>query len=317
MSNAPTPSETAVALFTPNESALRELVANSAPILSATDATVTQLHEARMPLVRARTTIENARVEIKAPYLAACQAIDAEAKRLTAITLPTEKAIETRQRALEAEAEKRKQEAAAAALRRASAWVQRFADVGARLDIVEAQGLQDATLEARLADETAAHTARVQAEAEARAKREAEEAEARAKRAAEEAAARAAAEVQLAAERERARVESERLAAESRALAEERARVEAERRQLAAERAAAEAHERERAAAEQQARAKAEREARIAAALPLAQRIEAYADALAGVAQPVHPAVQTTIHQALGSLRALAHRLASGEEVVR
>lgn len=228
MDTTPNTTDEALALFSPNHAALAEMVAAAAPILEARDATIAQLHECRMPLKAARVAIDSTRKLLIAPALEHQRRINEHAKSLIAIIEPTEKAIEQRQRAAEAEAERIRKEEAAAALQRVVDWSDRFRAFGVTVPAAQIQAATDEQLEAEVAV-----AAQEQAD-----------------RAAAAAAERAAAE-------ETARIERERIEAE-RAKAEEAERVEREAR-IAAEQAAHEQREAERLQREAALKAEHER----------------------------------------------------------
>lgn len=260
--------EAALTTFRPTDAELAALAENASPILAVKDATIEDLHAARMPLKNARVAIEKTRKALKEDALRFGRAVDAEAKRLTQIVEPVERKIEQRQRAIEEEiaAAKRREEEAAFA--RALSWADRYRAVGVSNPAAWYRERSDEELEAGIAE----------AEAEFRRKEaEAAAARARAEAAAAEERARAEFEARAAKERREAEERAERDAREK-ALVQENLRLAAERaereKELEAERARI-AEER-RALAEQQAevakqRAQQEEEARRRAAAEAAE----------------------------------------------
>lgn len=347
MSTTPTTQDVASALatFSPTEAALRELVANSAPLLHATDATAEQLHAARMPLKNARVDIDKRRKDLIAPALEFQRAVNEHAKALVALVEPTETALEQRQRALEAEERAAKERKRRAALELAEEWARQFAAVGYPLSVIEALDADQDLLAARLNAATAAYAeaqrkaaeeraAAEAAEAAARAQREAAEAAARAQREAEEQErARKAAEEREAVRREREALEAERKAEaakraeEARALAEARAREEAElraqrealaaqQREIEAAKRAAQEAERQRLAAEAAVKAEAERKARALAAAPLAAQVRELAERVGGIQGPDDARCHAILHGAATDLERYAAALEAGEVTV-
>lgn len=205
------------------------------------------VHAARMHVRELRVGVEKKRKELKAQALRFGEAVDGEAKRITALLAPVEEHLVEEESRVEAERERRKRDAEALRRQLLAARMRSLADVG-RTDIspLDVDPLNHAEWTALLASCTADHEAKLAREREERSAREAEDAARRA--------------------------EDERLAIERRALQEEQAQVQAERARLDAERAeverskAAEARrlEDERRAAELKAKAEADAKAELA-----------------------------------------------------
>jgi hypothetical protein len=228
------------------------------------------VHEARIALRDKRIQVEETRKELKAGVLEAGRAIDAEAKKLTAIVEPVETALKAQEDAVEAERQKIKD--AEAAQRRAvvQGRVDALKQLGTAAWFGEVETWSDAEFELRL---KAAHE-----EANRREKAAAELARLEAERKEREAAEEKTRQEKLAAERaEMARVkaEQERIAAEQKAeadrLAAEKAKIEAAQQ---AERERIAAWDR-RIAAEKQALEDAEHERKRLIDLEEAKRIAA------------------------------------------
>ena len=266
---------TAIAEYTATEAALADLRTKyEAVVYDVTDAKTMKLaKEARAEIKGYRVALEKCRVEIKAPALERCRAIDADAKRITAELLALEepidaqiKAEETRKERERAEAEERERQRVAAINARFDA-IKALPQRAAGLDsaavaamIGEAEAIDPTTFPADLQDAAkyeqrlainalrAEHDKALQREADAR-----ELARLRA------AAAEVEAERQRLAEIERQRVADE--AARAKAAADiERAEQAARDAQEAAARAAEQA-ERDQAEAVRQAEERATREA--------------------------------------------------------
>lgn len=193
-----------------------------------------RVHDARMLLRTYRVSIEKDRVALKANALEFGRRVDAEAKRLTAITEPVERELEAEERRIEAEKERIKAEAAAAKKKVLDDRMAALAAVGVHLapSVVECMGAieyGEALNQGRLAFEER-EAARIETERQAAELRERERLDAE-RRAREESE-------RLAQER---RAQEEKRAADERALAEERKRLADERARLDAERAAIEA----------------------------------------------------------------------------
>lgn len=207
-----------------------------------------RVHDSRMMLRGFRVSIEKDRVALKANALEFGRKVDAEAKRLTAIIEPTERALEAEEQRIEAEKERIKAEAAAAKKKILDDRMAALAAVGSHPppSVVEAMTGPDyaKALDEAINAFAVAEAARIEEARLASEQRERERVEA-----ARQAAAEAA---RIAEER---RVQAEQRAVEEKALAEERKRlaeeqrVQAEQRRVDEERRAQ--HERE-AAAEHQ-----------------------------------------------------------------
>lgn len=266
-----------------------------------------QVHAARMVVKNTRVAIEKKRKELKADALTYGNAVDAEAKRLTALLSPIEEHLEREQTEHEAKLEKIKQAAEEARRAKLQARVEQLRAVGSQALPMDVEPMSDEKFAEVLATTTAQwneaqaqkaieeERARV-AEAERRALEESE----RVRREAEAAEARA----ELARQQEALRIETERAQAALRAQQEridaenakrrqeEDDRLEAERIKLADERRAIES---ERARQEQVQRAEREkveaedRAKRIAAARPTVEKIQAFAAQLEAVPVPDVP----------------------------
>lgn len=266
-----------------------------------------QVHAARMIVKNTRVAIEKKRKELKADALTYGNAVDAEAKRLTALLSPIEAHLESEQTEHEAKLEKIKQAAEEARRAKLQARVEQLRAVGSNALPMDVEPMSDEKFAEVLAATTeqwnAAQAAKAAEEERARIaaeERRAQEAAERKQREIEAAEQRA----ELARQQEALRVETERAQAALRAQQEridaenakrrqeEDARLEAERIKLAEERRAIEA---ERARQEQVQRAEREkveaeeRAKRVAASRPIAEKIEAFAKQLEAVPVPDVP----------------------------
>lgn len=271
---------TAIAEYTATEAALADLRAKyEAVVYDVTDAKTMKLaKEARAEIKGYRVALEKCRVEIKAPALERCRAIDADAKRITADLLALEEPIDAQIKAEETRKEREKAAAEEAERQRVAAINARFdaikalpsraanaAVVVVEALIAEAEAIDPATfpdeLQAAAQYEQRLAIAGLRAELDKAVQREAEAAELQRLRAA---AAEVEAERQRLAEAERQRVADEAArakAAEDIARAEQATREAQEAARLAAEQA-----ERDRAEAVKEAEARATREAEARAA---------------------------------------------------
>lgn len=215
-----------------------------------------------------RVAVEKRRVELKADALAWGRAVDVEAKRITGLLVAIEDPLKAQKDAVDAEKERRRQEA------------------------IEAKRRE---LEAQLRVEREAEEARLRAEREAEELRLAQERrrleaerlaleEARRKAAAEEATRREEERRQRAAEEAQLRGEREAIEAERRLVQQERERAEREEYErqalIRAEREAVERLERERIS-------KAKRDAELAAIRPDVEKLAAYADQILALANSI------------------------------
>lgn len=321
---------------------LQDLAANAAPMIHALNVRSADVHEARMPLKNARLAIEARRKELVAPALEFQRQVNDSAAALIELVQPTEKALEAKQRSLEAEERAEKERQRRAQFDEAAAWAVRFAEVGVIEPASNFLGLDDATLSTRFAIAAEAYRAeqeRIAADraelerkaAEKQAELERRVAEERARREAEERERAAALEAERAAiAAERARIDEERKAeatqraAEARALAEARAREEAElraqrealaaqQREIEAAKRAAQEAERQRLAAEAAVKAEAERKARALAAAPLAAQVRELAERVGGIQGPDDARCHAILHGAASDLERYAEALEAGE----
>ena len=230
------------------------------------------VREARFELARVRCDIEKRRQEIKAGALAFGKAVDAEAKRLTALVEPTEQALKAIEDDIAKEEQREKDKRTAERMKLLSAVDSRYPEV-----VVAA--MPDKDFDKLLAELTADHERRKE---ESRLKAEQEAAE-RAQRQADEAEKKRVADDELAARREELRkqeaVRNQReaqeaeqrrqadaeMAAEREALRKQREAQEDEQRRLDKIRTEQEQAERaklQEAEAERSRKAEAERQAR-------------------------------------------------------
>lgn len=269
---------TAIAEYTATEAALADLRTKyEAVVYDVTDPKTMKLaKEARAEIKGYRVALEKCRVEIKAPALERCRAIDADAKRITAELLALEEPIDAQIKAEETRKEREKAAAEEAERQRVAAINARFDAIkalptqaagqssdGIRALIADAEAIDPATFPADL-QAAAIYEQRLavnglRAELDRAVVREAEAAELQRLRAA---AAEVEAERQRLAEQERQRVADEAArakAAEDIAAAERREQEAKEAAQRAAEQAEIDKAEAVRLAAE---RATREAEAR-------------------------------------------------------
>jgi hypothetical protein len=219
------------------------------------------VHDARMEVKALRVAVEKKRVELKADALAYGKAVDAEAKRLTALLEPIEEHLESQEKAVVEERERIKREAEEARKAKIKARFDELKSLGFQGDYMRVPDLSDeeyATLavEAKAAKAEADRLAeierqRLEAEAAEKRRLEAELAE---KRRQEEAAAA-----------EQRRKEREALEAERKRLAEEATKLKAEQDRIAAEQAkeAARLREEQRKIELEKARQEAAERARV------------------------------------------------------
>lgn len=250
-----------------------------------------KVHEARMDIVKRRTSVEKTRKDLKADSLDYGRRVDAEAKRITALLQPIEDHLTEQEKVVTDELARIKAQKEAEEAARIQARVNRLFEFGARFDGEKytAYGLviPATILKAATDDQFASFVKQIEdakAAEEAEARRKAEE-EARIK--AEEEAKRKAEEERLAkiaaeqeAERQRLeeaarlqKAEEERLQKQreefERKVREEQEKIEAEKRrqeeekirQAEMEKAKAEAAEKARIEAEEKARREAEEKA--------------------------------------------------------
>lgn len=246
-----------------------------------------RVHDARMDIVRRRTSIEKTRKDLKADSLEYGRRVDAEAKRLTALLAPIEDHLGSQEKIVLDEITRRREEAARKEAERVQARVNRLFDFGARFDgqNYSAMGLMipAAVVKSCTDEQFEQFCGQVQAKVdEEKARAEAEEAtrKAEAGRLAKIAAEQEAERKRLAEQRaEQERVE--RLAREERQREEERLRaereaIEAEKKRLAdAEAARLKAIEDEKRRVEEQKRRAEELERAKAEAAEKARREEA------------------------------------------
>ena len=273
------------------------------------------VHSARMEIARKRVEVEKTRKELKADALKFGRAVDAEAKRLTALLLPAEEHLKAQEDAITEEKERIKRETEAKMRIILDGRIAKLAAVGSSIPSAELESLTVDQFRSALAEATALYQegqrkaeeerlAREAAEREAQAKREAAEREAQAKREADEKV--------IAEERARLYVERQRLDTERERLA----AAEGERqRQADVERAKAAAVEQARLHAEQFAAEKAERERRadeerkrLEALRPCREKAEAYLAAIEAVPIPACPWA-SGLHGIRGVFLARASRL--------
>jgi len=303
---------------------------------NVTDATIATMREKFMPLViespddkqgakrvrEARLTVKNHRIAVektrkalKEDALRYGQAVDAEARRITAELAPIEEHLEAQEAAVAAEIARRAEAEANAKREKLRLRMEALAANGSRLTSLDVEAFTDEQFAdelARSATEWQAAQERERVAAAERARVEAEQAEAR-RVEAERLAAQRAEQERVAAEQQ---AERERLAAEQRKLAEERAAVaRAEELRLAGERAA-------QAERDRLARLEAERVERLRqdaleqqrrdAARPVAEKLLAYATAVEAMEVPAVPQsadVSKLIRAATAKIRTLAATL--------
>lgn len=262
-----------------------------------------RVREARLTVKNTRVFVEKTRKALKEDALRYGQAVDAEARRITAELVPIEEHLEAQEQAIAAEVARRAQAIENARREKLRLRMEALAANRSTLLPLDVEAMSDEQFDAELARSATEYQAaqeRERAEAEAREHaRLAEEARIAAVRAEQEriAAEQKAEADRLAADRAKMeaeqRAEQERIAAAQRKLDDERAALaRAEELRLAAERAAQ--AERDRIAREEQARADAAAKAeadrqRRDAARPIAEKIEAFAAALHAVPLPDVP----------------------------
>lgn len=93
-----------------------------------------RVHDARMDIVRRRTSIEKTRKDLKADSLEYGRRVDAEAKRLIALLAPIEEHLGSQEKIVLDEITRRREEAARREAERIQARVNRLFDFGARFD---------------------------------------------------------------------------------------------------------------------------------------------------------------------------------------
>lgn len=190
------------------------------------------IRSARLDVKAKRVNVEKIRKELKSDALAYSQAVDGEARRLTALLTPIEDHLQAQEDIVAKAAERRKKAEDAAALDLLRQRMAALADVGSHALPEDVRGMDDERFSEALSTATMLRDERVEAERVAAAERAAAE-----RVAAEERAALAAqrAEVERVAAEERAAIQSERdeaarVDAAARAkLAEERAALQRER----------------------------------------------------------------------------------------
>lgn len=255
------PIETQVAEWSATDVTLREAVEATKGITVAEHAEGPKkgreaVHSAMMVLAGHRTSIEARRKELKAPILSLGQLVDAEARRLTAITAPREAELRADRDAYDAEqakiaAAKKAEEDRLAALaaeearRVLQAKIDRVVSLGGTPNLAQLQIIADDAFEALCQELAEAQAAKIARDAEEEAAREEAERIAREQREAqeeEERRAQAAQREKEAAEARARRAEEDHAAAERKRLQDiEDARLEKERAELRREREAQEA----------------------------------------------------------------------------
>ena len=241
-----------------------------------------RVHNAQMIFRGHRVAVEKLRKDLKADSLAFGRAVDAEAKRITALMEPTEMALKAEKDRIEAIKAELEQRAIREREQRLEARMERLRAVNsARLPHQVAE-LEEFAFEAALAQDTEAYeAAQEQARKEAEAKA-AEEAQRKAEQEAEDQRLR----------KEREELDAERAKQAAKDAEDRRAREEAEAK-LRKEREAFEAEKRQAAEAkaeeERKARESAEAKARaerLEALRPEIEKVEAYAESLMRVPVP-------------------------------
>jgi chemotaxis protein histidine kinase CheA len=227
------PHAAALARFSPSEVELRDMAAMAALLLTVKDATIGQVHEARMGLKNTRLAINDTREALVEDAVRLQKVVNARAKELIGLIRPTEDNLGALQERLEEEKERKKREAEAKKLERALVWVERYRLVGHPLQVILARDSDDETLALGLVEATERHEAAERGRAAEAARKAEAEAAAKAEREAKEEAHRQAEEVKRAkylleleariAAEKAARIEQERAAAEE--LAANRARM--------------------------------------------------------------------------------------------
>lgn len=276
------------------------------------------VHAARMDVKQKRVMVEKTRIELKADALRYGKAVDAEAKRLTALLEPIEGHLTKQEEVYTAEIERQKAEKARAAAAKLQERISDLQAFGAQINLEVLRAMSDSDFAValktaadawekaeaerkRLAEETAKREAEMMAERERAAKAMEE-----ARRIAQEAmAAQVAAEKATRDAQEAERAAAAKVQAEKdKAAAVERARIEE------AERIKAEAEAKAQRAAEIAA-LKAENDRRDEELRPVMERIAALASAIEtlAVALPFDPAstkAKDIVIAAASRLRALA-----------
>jgi hypothetical protein len=310
-----------------------------------------RVHDARMAVKNTRVAIEKKRKELKADALAYGNAVDAEAKRITAQIEPIEEHLQREEDEFEAEKRRRVERAAEEKRIKLRARMDALGAVRSPAMPFDVEQMDDAAFNAELARATAENEERKRAEQaeldrlaaqkaeqdrialELAAERERIEAE---RRASEEAQAKARAEQEAknAAERERiaaegraaaearAKADAEaaaRIAEQERAIDAERAKIRAEHERAEAERRAVE-NERARVAAEEAAKLEreklaAEEAARREAAKPVAFKVRGLASTLKGVPIPNVPQaaeLRAILRSAVEQVEIIADKIEGG-----
>lgn len=267
-----------------------------------------RVREARLTVKNERIAVEKTRKALKEDALRYGQAVDAEARRITAMLEPIEEHLEAQEQAIAAEVSRRAQAVEIAKREKLRLRMEALAANRSTLLPLDVAAMSDEQFDAELSRSATEYQAAQERErVEAAAREEARKAEE-----ARMAAARAE-QARIAAEQ---KAEAERLAAERRKLDEERAsHARAEELRLAGERAAQ--AERDRIAREERERvaaaahAAAERQ-RIEAARPVAEKLLAYATAVEAVEVPAVPQsaeVSKLVRAATAKVRTLAATL--------
>lgn len=227
-----------------------------------------RVREARLTVKSTRVAVEKTRKALKEDALRYGQAVDAEARRLTALLTPIEEHLEAQEAAMEAEVKRRATEAERQRIQRLEMRMASLRALESPLLRMDVEAMTDEQFDAALSRAAVDYQALLVE---------------RTRKADEEAAARAAQEEAQAAERQRLAAEQAQLAAERARLEEERQRAEAAvaaaRQQLEEERAAVRREQEARAAEE---RAKAEEQLRIERAAQEEREAAAAAASLAG-----------------------------------
>lgn len=318
--------EHALTQFSPADATIAEMQANfMSMVVNGLDDKegIKAVHDARMIVKGHRVQVEKTRVALKKDALEYGRAVDAEAKRITALLTPIEDHLAEQESIVAKEKARKEAERQAKLKARLDARMAKLTAVSSPLLPSDVEPMSNDQFEAALADATKANEIRMEAERqEAEAKRQAEEkaareAEAERQRMAEERAELERKQAELRAQQEaeeaKRRAEQEKLDAERRKIEAERAEIQ---RQKELEEAKARAIEEEKARAakaqaeaEARARAEAEQKAREEAARPIREKLNLLAGQVQSLSIPVDgelaAQVARILDQAALSIRAL------------
>jgi len=276
----------ALARYQPNDAKIAELAAiyNELKVSGEDDAEgCSVVRRARLDIRSMRIEVEKTRKELKADALRYSQAVDGEARRLTALLTPIEKRLQGQEDIVAKAAERKRQAAAVAAAEELRRRMDALAAIGSHMIPEDVREMDEEAFLAALAVAQQAHDDRIAAEAAAAAEREREAQQLAAERVeldrqrAEDAARRKAAADALEAERAEERAKQKAIAD---AMAAERAALDAERLEQQRLADAKATEERVRWEAEESAAKAREAAAQQEARRPTSQKLLALAHAV-------------------------------------